>query len=196
MRHAKRREKGSGLIIVILIVGFLVAIGVPLLTITGIGSKVSATLRTHEEAFNAAEAGFDAARIAVEFQFATGGWGNFQDHYLVQPNNIDRPILPSGSVNPDYFRRKTDQELLAIFDANNDGIADVPNVLFLKRRFATTAAGTLDTRYAFTVFLIDENVGKGVANPDAALLVAIGTVMSGSRIVDSVRLEVQIAIEI
>lgn len=194
MRHAKRREAGAGLIIVILIIAFLVAIGIPLLTLTSAGSKISGSFRLHDEAFNAAEAGFDTARKWIESQFASGQWVNFTGHYLTQPTGIDIPLDASGNPNSAYFRRKTDQELLSSFDTNGDGTAEVANLIYFQQTFALDGQGNTDARFAYTVFLIDAAAGAGTSGPADALLVAIGVVRSGSRILDSVRLEVQIGL--
>lgn len=194
MRHAKRREAGAGLIVVILIIAFLVAIGIPLLTLTGAGPKISGSFRLHDEAFNAAEAGFDAARKWIESQFTTGQWVNFTGHYLTQPTGIDIPLDAGGNPNSAYFRRKTDQELLLSFDTNGDGTAEVANLIYFQRTFALDGQGNTDPRFAYTVFLINNKAGAGATDPADALLVAIGVVRSGSRILDSVRLEVQIGL--
>jgi len=53
IQHA-RHEKGSGLIIVILVLAFLLAVGTALISVTGINSKVAGNIRTQHQAFNAA----------------------------------------------------------------------------------------------------------------------------------------------
>jgi hypothetical protein len=194
MRPAKRREAGAGLIVVILIIAFLVAIGIPLLTLTSAGPKVSGSFRLHDQAFNAAEAGFDAAWKWIDGQFAAGQWTNFTGHYLTQPTGIDLPFDAGGNPNAAYFRRKTDQDLLSSFDTNGDGTAEVANLLYFQQTFALDGQGNTDTRYAYTVFLINDEAGAGQAGPTDALLVAIGVVRAGTRILDSVRLEVQIGL--
>ena len=100
-------ERGSSLIVVIMIVAFMLAVGVALLTITGTAPKASGSVRNQEEAFDAAEAGFDAARIAVESNFFDGLWTNLPDNCLQTPAGIDLPY------DPNYFRKKTDAELVA-----------------------------------------------------------------------------------
>jgi len=192
MRQAKRREAGAGLIVVILIIAFLVAIGIPLLTLTGAGPKISGSFRLHDEAFNAAEAGFDAAWKLIEDNITSGQWTNFTGHYLIQPTGIDIPLDGSGQPNAAYFRRKTDQQLLSSFDTNGDGTADVANLIYFQQTFALDGQGNTDTRWTYTIFLINDEAGAGTADPADALLVAIGVVRSGTRILDSVRLEVHI----
>jgi hypothetical protein len=192
--RARRRENGAGLIIVILIIAFLIAIGIPLLVLTGAGPKVAGSFRLHDEALNAAEAGFDAARQAIENHFGAGEWINFTGHYVTQPTNIDRPLDANGNPNAAYFRRRTDQELLSSFDTNGDGTPEVANLIFFQQTFALDGQGNVDTRYACTVFLIDDKAGTGTSDPTNALLVSIGVVRAGTRILDSVRLEVKIGL--
>jgi hypothetical protein len=194
MRIPKRREAGAGLIVVILIIAFLVAIGIPLLTLTSAGSKTSGSFRLHDEAFNAAEAGFEAARKWIDGQFAANQWVNFSGHYLIQPTGIDIPFDVSGNPNAAYFRRKTDQELLSSFDTNGDGVAEVTNLIYFRQTFALDGQGNTDTRWDYTVFLINDEAGGGTVDAADALLVAIGVVRSGTRILDSVRLEVQVGL--
>jgi hypothetical protein len=189
MRPAKRSETGAGLIVVILIIAFLAAIGIPLLTLTSAGSKTSGSFRLHDEAFNAAEAGFDAARKWIDGQFAAGQWVNFTGHYLTQPTGIDLPFDSGGNANAAYFRRKTDKELLTSFDTNGDGVAEVSNLLYFQQTFALDGQGNTDPRWTYTAFLINDEAGAGTIDPADALLVIIGVVRSGTRILDSVRLE-------
>jgi hypothetical protein len=192
MRTRRRRENGSGLMVVILVVALLAGIGVPLLMLTSMGPKISGSVRTHEEAFNAAEAGVEKARIFLENQLSDRTWTSFTDHYLLQPTGIGLPIDASGNPNPPYFQRKTDAELLQSFDPDGDGLANVANLLAFNDLYATDEKGEVDRRLAFTAFLIDDEGGGGASDPTDALLVVIGTVRSGSRLIDSVRLEVLI----
>jgi type II secretory pathway pseudopilin PulG len=194
MNQPKRRESGAGLIVVILIIAFLVAIGIPLLVLTSAGSKTSGSFRLHDEAFNAAEAGFDAARRWIENQFSSSQWVNFSGHYLTQPTGIDIPLDASGNPNASYFRRKTDQQLLSSFDTNGDGTPEVANLIYFQQTFALDGQGNTDPRWAYTVFLLDDEAGTGTVDPTDALLVAIGVVRSGSRILDSVRLEIRVGL--
>jgi len=194
MRRPKRREAGAGLIIVILIIAFLIAVGIPLLTLTGAGPKISGSFRLHDEAFNAAEAGFEAARKLIDSQIAMGQWTNFAGRYLIQPTGIDIPFNASGNVNTGYFRRKTDQELLSLFDTNGDGTAEVANLLYFQQTFARDGQGNIDLRYTYTVFIINDEAGGAAVDATDALMVCIGVVRSGSRILDTSRLEIEVAI--
>jgi len=191
----RRREKGSGLIIVILIVALLIGIGVPLLTLTGMSPKVSGSFRDHEEAFNAAESGFDSARLAIEQYLANGQWSSFEGHTLTQPTGIALPLDAQGSPNAAYFRLRTDTELLQSFDTNGDGTPEVANILFFHQTFAADPQGGIDVRYTYTVFLIDDEAGGGTPDSRDAILVSIGTVRSGARVLDSVRLEIVLAFQ-
>ena len=192
--RARRWESGAGLIIVILIIAFLIAIGIPLLVLTETGPKVSGSFRLHDEALNAAEAGFDAARRVIENHFIANEWVNFTGHYVTQPTNIDTPLDSGGNPNAAYFRRQTDQALLSAFNTNGDGTPEVSNLLFFQQTFALDGQGNTDTRWAYTVFLIDDEAGTGTTDPSDALMVCIGVVRAGTRILDSVRVEVKVGL--
>lgn len=191
-RIGRKRESGSGLFIVILISAGLAAIGITLVSLTGMGPKLSGGLRNQEQAFNAAEAGFEAARAAIENNLSLGAWPNFSGRYLVQPTGIDLPLV-SGAANAAYFRRKTDQELLGLFDTNGDGTPDVANLLFFNQTFALNELGQTDTTLCATAFLINEKAGAGTVDASSALLVVIGVVRSGTSILATSRLEIEIS---
>jgi len=186
-RHI-RRERGSGLIIVIVVMTFLVTIGVGLITITGIGSRVAGNVRAQQEAFNAAEAGFDLAWIAVEDFFLNGSWLNFDGHYLTEPAGVDLP------QDANYFRKLTDLEILNLLDPGGDGNPDYANVIFYKVEFIPAQGGGTDPRYTYTAFLIDDEAVGGTPDPDDALLICIGTAGTGPKMSTS-RLEVVLAVE-
>ena len=183
------QEKGSGLIVVILVMAFLVTVGIAVITVTGVGSRVAGNLRTQSSAFNAAEAGFDAAWISIEDNFLTEAWTSFDGSYLVDPTGIDIPL------DANYFRRLTDQEVLNLLDSNSDGTPDYSNVLFFKQEFIPAQGGGTDPRYTYTAFLIDDERGGGTSDPGDALLVCIGTAGTGSTMTTS-RLEVLLAVEL
>ncbi|MCK7499628.1 MAG: pilus assembly PilX N-terminal domain-containing protein [Comamonadaceae bacterium] len=67
-----RRERGSGLIVVIMVVAFMLAVGMLLLTVTGTSPKASDSLRLQGLAFDAAEAGFNAAWAVLNDGFNSG----------------------------------------------------------------------------------------------------------------------------
>jgi hypothetical protein len=188
----RRHERGAGLFIVILISAGLAAVGIALVSLTSMGPKLSGGLRSQEEAFNAAEAGFEAARTMIDNYLSLGVWGDFTGRYLVQPANIDIPLI-SGAANPAFFRNRTDEELLASFDTNGDGTADVANLLFLNQTFALNEQGLTDTRLVATAFLINKQAGGGSANTTSALLVVIGVVRAGTRVLATTRLEIDLS---
>ncbi len=181
-------EKGAGLIVVILVMAFLVSVGIALITVTGTGSRVAGNIRTQQEAFNAAEAGFDAAWIAVEDQFLNGAWTSFEGNTLVDPTGIDIPL----DVN--YFRRLTDQEVFDLLDADGDGTPDYGNIVFFKQEYVPLSGGGTDPRYTYTAFLIDDEAGGGTPDPFDVLLVCIGTAGTGSSMTTS-RIEVELAVQ-
>ena len=182
-------ERGSGLIVVILVMAFLVTVGIAVITVTGIGSRVAGNVRAQQQAFNVAEAGFDAAWIAVEDFFLAETWSSFDGHYLVDPAGIDFPL------DDNYFRKLTDRELLHLLDPGDDGTPDYDNVIFFKQEFIPSQSGGTDPRYTYTAFLIDDERGGGGSDPSDALLVCIGTAGSGSTMTTS-RIEVVLAIEL
>lgn len=182
-------EKGSGLIIVILVMAFLVTVGIAVITVTSVGSRVAGNLRSQHNAFNAAEAGFDAAWIAIEDLFLNEAWTSFDGNYLVDPTGIDLPL----DVN--YFRKLTDLELLTLLDSNDDGTPDYSNIIFFKQEFIPAQGGGTDPRYTYTAFLIDDERGGGTSDPGDVLLVCIGTAGTGSTMTTS-RIEVVLAVEL
>ncbi|MFO7867235.1 MAG: pilus assembly PilX N-terminal domain-containing protein [Candidatus Aminicenantes bacterium] len=189
-RFWRRHRPGTGLLVVILVLAFLLGTGMLLMTITTTGSKTAGNLRSHHEAFNAAEAGFDAAWLAVDQAFADSEWINFDDRYLKEPDGIDLPY----SVN--YFRKLTDDEILEIIDPDGDGNPDVANVIFCRQPFITLPDGTLDPDYTYTAFLIDDEALLEVpADASDALLVCIGVAGRGANR-STARLEIELAIEL
>jgi hypothetical protein len=193
----KRAERGSGLIVIIVVIAFLLAVGIMVVTVTSTGPKVSGNVRNQEEAFNAAEAGFDASRKQMENLFLNGTWFSFDGHYLEQPAGIDMPTL-GGAFNPLYFRSLSDEELLGLIDPNGDGIPDLPNTIFFQQPFTTTQLGADDLRYTYTAFLINDEAGAGSYDSNDVLLVSIGVVRAGTagtRVLATSRLEIVFAVE-
>jgi len=99
-------EKGVGLIVVILVLSFMMSIGLVLITTTSTGPEVAGNIRDQQQAFDAAEAGFDTTWLTIDGYFTEGGWTSFDTHYLQEPSGIDLPLQQN------YFRRKTNEELL------------------------------------------------------------------------------------
>ncbi len=179
-------KKGSSLIVVILVIAFLLAVGVAVLTVTSSGTAVSGNMRNQEMAFNAAEAGFDAARTQLDNLISVGTWDNFADHYLDQPTGIDIPFI-GGVSNPLYFRRHTDEEVLTMIAPYS---TDPNKIIFYNQPFVQDASGGDDLRYTYTVFLINDEAGGGTVDPTDTLMVCIGVVRAGARVLATARLEI------
>jgi hypothetical protein len=184
VRHdSQHPERGSSLIVVILVIAFMLAVGVAILTITGMAPKVSGSVRNQEEAFNTAEAGFETARLTIERSLLDGTWSSLQDNCLRTPSGIDLPL------DANYFRRQSDLALAQTLAEGTTG------VLFKDRAFLKTADGADDLTRTFTVFLIDDEAGGPVPDATDVLLVCIGVVRSGNRILATSRLEVLLGLE-
>jgi hypothetical protein len=194
-RPGRAHERGAGLFVVILVAAALAAMGIGLLTLTATGPRMSGSLRTQEEAFNAAEAGFDAARAAIEDHFALGEWTDFSGRTLTLPSGIDVPFV-SGAASALYFRRLTDEQLMALFDPGSDGAPDVAPLVAFRQTFAQQGDGTVDARLVYTAFLIDDEAGGGTVDASDALLVVIGEVRQGSRTLASTRLEIGLSYQV
>ncbi len=197
----KRQPAGSGLIAVILVLAFMLTVGVAVLTVTASGPRVSAAMRYQQEAFNAAEAGFEAARTAIENNLAQGIWGNLTDHYLTDPPGIDIPFHNMNLEDPNqlYYRRLTDEQILRLLDQDADGLPDRPDqVVFFEEPFVYDSRGQLDERYRYTVFIIDDEAGIGTTDSSDFLMVCIGVVRAGTRVTDRIlstcRLEIEIEV--
>ena len=83
------RERGSGLIIVIMIVAFMLAVGMLLLTVTGTSPKASDNMRLQGLAFDAAEAGFNAAWVILNDNFSTRVFTTFDGQYRTTFNGVE-----------------------------------------------------------------------------------------------------------
>ena len=182
------REKGMALIIVILVLAFLQIVGLVLLRVTATGPKVAGNIRIQQQAYNAAEAGFDICWTEIEEFFSLGEWAHFDGHYLSQPDGIADP------QSNNYFRRLTDIELLNLIDPDWDGTSDLSTVLYCRQPYALTQGEDLDTRFGYTVFLIDDEAGSGIPDPNDAILVCIGSAEIGTSIITS-RLEIELVLE-
>ncbi len=176
--HAR---KGIGLIIVIMILAFLLSVGMVLITTTSTGTQVAANIRWQQEAFNAAEAGFDAAWLLIDEHFAENMWTSFEGHLLQEPAGIDDPL------EPNYFRRLSNEQVL---DAIGDFQAGIPNfeqIVFYRHDYRPGLS--------YTVFLIDDEGLGEIPDPSDALLVCIGVAQSGDQLTTS-RIEVALAADI
>lgn len=157
------RERGSGLIVIIMIVAFMLAVGMLLVTVTGTSPKAADSMRLQGMAFDAAEAGFNAAWIILNDQFLNRVISDFGAQYRTSfagAPGLDDP------ASPNYFRSLTDEQLVA--DVAADNTAANP-ALFSSEPLAT------DPRCSFTVFLInDEAPGTIAADDRDCILVCIG----------------------
>ncbi|MBN1273100.1 MAG: hypothetical protein JXB26_12595 [Candidatus Aminicenantes bacterium] len=191
MSFSPSHERGVGLVVVILVLAFMLAVGLSLVTVTGTGPQIASNVRNKQAALNAAEAGFDAGWMTIEDAFTTGAWLSFDAHYLAEPYGIDKP---DDLTN--YFRRLTDQELLNLIDSNGDGVPDVNNVIFFMEPYVLKPDGSLDPRYTYTVFLIDDEAG-GIdpTNHNDTLMICIGTAGVGKNL-STTRLEIEMAVQL
>jgi hypothetical protein len=161
--NSRGRERGMGLIVVIMIVAFMLAVGMLLLTITGTSPQAADSMRLQGMAFDAAEAGFNAAWVVLNDNFlnrlSTSFSGQYRTNFAGTPG-LDDPTSPS------YFRSLTDEQIVA--DVAADNTAANP-ALFASEPLAT------DPRCSFTVFLInDEAPGTITADDNDCILVCIG----------------------
>jgi len=189
---ASKREKGMALIIVVIVLAFLQVIGLVLLQVTGTGPKVAGNIRSQQQAYNAAEAGFDVAWTNIEEYFGIGEWAHFDGHYVVGIEGTDSEGIDKPQ-SPNYFRRKSDIELLNLIDSDWDGTSDLENVIFCRQTYVQTE-GSPDNRYRYTAFLIDDEAGGGIPDPTDAILVCIGSVELGNTITTT-RLEIELVLE-
>ncbi|MBN2206345.1 MAG: hypothetical protein JW742_02985 [Candidatus Aminicenantes bacterium] len=167
-------RKGMGLVIVILVLAFLLGVGITVIAVTQSGPEVSGNIRLQQQALQAAEAGFDAGWQHLTGQFADGVIADFTTLYRTTyggASGLDDPI------SPNYFRRLTDRQLIA------DVLANSENELF------ADVAMPGDSRFAYTVFLIDDEV-LGAQDETDCILVCIGRGPRDS----SSRIEVEIAL--
>lgn len=185
-RESKGHQSGFTLIIVILVLAFLLAVGAAVVSVTGTGTKIANNVRGQDQSLNAAEAGVDAAWQQMSNAFDYQNWTSFDTHYLKDPAGIDLPI------DPNFFRKLTDLELLALLDQNNDGVADSENVIYYKQSFVQPSTGIPSGYLTYTVFLIDKCAGSGLQQPGSGLLVIIGTAGTG-KMMSTTRLEVELA---
>ncbi len=156
------RDKGAGLIVMILVVAFLLSVGILLLFVTGTSSAVAGNVRQQERAFDAAEAGFDAAFEQLNSNIILNQtMGDFSLLYRTtfngQPGLDDSTPGAAGSQscgNPNYYKCRTDEELWA------DVVKDPTHALFVNQPLAT------DGTMAYTVFLINDEGAPGVTLND------------------------------
>lgn len=188
-RPSSLHEKGMALVIVILVLAFLQVVGIVLLSVTGTGPRVAGNIRSQQQAYNGADAGFDTTWTMIEEAFANGNWIRFDGHYLTEPVGIDDP------TSDGYFRKLTDVELLDLIDPDEDGLPNINSVVYCRQVYVRNYDGSFDPRYTFTAFLIDDEAGSGIPDPADCILVCIGTVDSGAHMTTS-RIEIELAIQL
>jgi len=150
------RERGVGLIIMIIVIAFLLSVGILLLFVTGTGSAVAGNVRQQERALDAAEAGFDATFEQLNSNIILNQ--TISDFTLLYRTIFNgQPGLDDSSpnpANPNYYMRLTDEELWA------DVVKDPTNAIFVNQPLTT------DSSMAYTVFLINDEGAPGVTIND------------------------------
>lgn len=191
------RKQGISLIVVIMVMAFLFSVGLLLLSITGTGPRIAGNVRFYQEAFNAAEAGFDASWALLNELFISGEWLSFAGHYIEGEKDFHTPYLNINTQepNPHCYRRLTDEEILAEIDNDNDGKPNYNNLLFFNYPWLKAGEGRSDLDYSYTCFLINDEAGGTVEDPSDARLVCIGVVRAKNKILATSRIEVLIAFE-
>ena len=122
--------------------------------------------------------------------FAVGDWTNFAGRYLIRPTGHRHPVhlrrgqrrlFPAPDGRASSWRSSTPAATAR---------PTWPPSLSFRQTFAQDGAGAIDARLVYTAFLIDDEAGGGTADPSDALLVVIGEVRQGTRILASTRLEI------
>jgi hypothetical protein len=165
------RENGVALIIVIIVVAFMFTVGLALLSVTRSGPNVAANMRWHQTAFNAAEAGVDAALKYIGENMADF-YGQCRTTYSGS-SGLDDP------ASPNFFRKLTDAQILADIQTNAD------NYIY------SAAAMPYDNNFTYTAFLVDDDGGGPTPDSTDAILVCIGHGPQNTY----VRLEINLAIQ-
>lgn len=148
------REKGVALIIVIIVLAFMFTVGLTLLSVTRSGPNVAGNMRWHQMAFNAAEAGIDTALKYISENMADF-YGQYRTTYGGSPG-LDDPASPS------FFRKLTDEQILADIAANPDNYI-YSNVVMPD-----------DNNFTYTAFVVDDDGGGPTPDSTDAILVCIG----------------------
>jgi hypothetical protein len=178
--RGKNPSKGVGLIIVILVIAFLLAMGLLVITVTSTGPAVASNVRLQQQAFNAAEAGFDAALMALTNSLTGGAFADFRAEYRTKYGTQVGLDDPQSNI---YFRRLTDEQLVDDVQAHH-GLGD-PYI-------SASLPMPDDSRFSYTVFLInDEGAPGATVDHMDAILVCIGQGPQNTY----VRLEIEIAIQ-
>jgi hypothetical protein len=150
------RQKGAGLVVMIIVIAFMLSVGLLLLFVTGTGSAVAANVRQQGRAFDAAEAGFDATFEQLNNNIILNqSMADFSLLYRTTFNGQPGLDDPTASpANPNYYMRRTDEELWT------DIVKNPANAIFVNQPLAT------DASMAYTVFLINDEAAPGVTLND------------------------------
>ena len=148
------REKGVALIIVIIVLAFMFTVGLALLSVTRSGPNVAGNMRWHQMAFNTAEAGIDTALKYISENMADF-YGQYRTTYSGSPG-LDDPASPS------FFRKLTDEQILADIAANPDNYI-YSNVVMPD-----------NNNFTYTAFVVDDDGGGPTPDSTDAILVCIG----------------------
>jgi hypothetical protein len=164
-KKGTNNDRGIGIIVLILVLAFLLAVGLVLLYVTGTGPQVAGNVRLQQRAFDAAEAGFDEVWRYLNENILSGAILDFSNLYRTDydghANVLDDPGL-TGSPNPYYFRKLTDEELAA------DIIKDPTNAIFVNQPLPG------DSTLTYSVFLINNEATGVVQNDRDCIIVCIG----------------------
>lgn len=178
--HRRNEERGVGLIILIMVTAFLLAVGVLLVFITGTGPEVAGNIRMQERAFNAAEAGFDAAWRFLNENILGGSVADFSSLYRTTFEGSPGLDDPNSDY---YFRKRTDEELVADVIKSHTFPYDA---LFADEPMPN------DPSLAYTVFIINDEAMPGVTQNDRdCIMVCIGRAGRNTH----ARIEVEIEIQ-
>ena len=169
-------RKGMGLIVVILVLAFLLAVGMTVISVTQTGPEVAGSVRLQQQTLETAEAGFDVAWRQLSDQFNGGLISDFSTLYRTTYNGSPGLDDPLDTAN--YFRRLSDKQLVDDVKARPD------NELFAGQAMPG------DGRFSYTVFLIDDEA-RGTPDVTDCILVSIGRGPRNSY----ARIEVEIALQ-
>lgn len=181
--NATRKDRGAGLIILIIVLAFLLVVGILLIFVTGTGSQVAGNIRQQERAFNVAEAGFDAAFALINENITSGLISDFSGQYRTDfsgsANVLDVPFLSYDVPNPLYFRRLTDEELWQDIENNP------ADTIFFNQPLPN------DNSLRYTVFLINDEAPGVAVNDKDCLVVCIGKAGDNTYARIEVKIEIQ-----
>jgi len=176
-------RKGMGLIVVILVLAFLLAVGMTVISVTQTGPEVAGSVRLQQQTLGAAEAGFDTAWKNLSDQFNGGLISDFSTLYRTTYNGALGLDDPLDTAN--YFRRLSDKELV-------DDVKAHPDKELFKNEDMPGKDEDIssDNWFSYTVFLINDEA-LGTPDDTDCILVSIGRGPRNSY----ARIEVEIALQ-